>query len=299
MKRLAILALALLVTGCTTTPTPSLDRLTPYAIAFWDEQHGLLAGQAGCPAACADYVIAATQDGGRHWQVVHQSLDRITNLATVHGGAWASTAKGLYKSEGSGKGWTLAAPGKAEPSFIDANTGWALAATDENRSNVDSPIYVTQDGGKAWARINSPCGAMTPAAISLVSKTEGWVGCVGQPGAGQQLKVLYRTTDGGGTWTQIETIGGGGYLSGLFFRPGGKGWVWRNRGGLSVTTDGAQTWNWPSITQAESKEAWDLWMVTDQTGYLIIRDNDARQFKLVKTTDGGQTARLITEWPID
>lgn len=260
-----------------------------------------MTGQSGCPVQCGDYIIALTEDGGNHWQDVYRGPERIRKLATVPGGAWAGTAKGLLKSDDGGHTWQTAATGYTEPTFASAMTGWALVATDGNRWNVDSPIYATHDGGKTWMGLDSPCpGAQTnTGAISLVSETEGWVGCVGQPGAGQQRKMLYKTTDGGKTWAETAGISWGGYLDGLFFRPGGKGWVWNARGGLSATTDGGKTWAWLDTVQPETREAWDVWMVSDQAGYLLLRDNDDRQFQLVKTVDGVASVSLVRQWPID
>lgn len=302
---IASLALALLLAGCTSTapaPTPIQSvGLTPYAIAFWDEQNGLLTGQSGCPVQCGDYIIALTDDGGNHWKEVYRGADRVGELATVPGGAWASTDKGLLKSTDGGETWQATATGYEEPTFAGASIGWTLAATEGNRWNVESPIFTTRDAGATWKALNSPCTGRLGGtrAINLVSETEGWVGCVSEPGAGQQLKALYKTTDSGTTWKEAAGMGGGGYLSGLFFRPGGKGWVWRSRGGLSVTEDGGQTWQWPGTVQPETLEARDLWMVSDQAGYLLLQDNEDRQFKLVKTVDGGTSVSLVRQWPID
>jgi len=288
------------------SPTPVLapakrDGLTPYAVAFWNEQRGLLTGQSGCPVQCGDYIIALTEDGGLHWREVYRGTDRIGHLSTIPGEAWASTAKGLLKSRDEGQTWEATGPGYAEPAFANDKAGWALVATEENRWNVESPIFSTSDGGKTWNRLNSPCGGgrTVPGAISLVSPTEGWVGCMSQPGAGQQDKVLYKTTDGGHTWKESSDLSGGGYLNGLFFRPGDKGWVWLTRGGLSLTTDGGRTWQTTNAVQPEVREAWDLWMVSDRVGYLLLRDNVDRQFKLVKTVDGGMSTSLVQQWPID
>ncbi|HYF92168.1 MAG TPA: hypothetical protein VD969_07965 [Symbiobacteriaceae bacterium] len=325
MKRLisSSVAIALLVAGCaarTPAPTPppapvlapaptpapapapgQSEGLAPYAIAFWDEQKGLIAGQAGCPVRCGDYVIALTEDGGVHWREVYRGAERVGELAVVPGGAWASTAQGLLRSTDGGRTWQATASGYAVPTFAGASVGWALTATEGNRWNIEGPIYATQDGGATWKPLVSPCTGNTAgtAAIHLVSETEGWAGCVGQPGAGQQKKVLFRTTDGGVTW-QEATLDFGGYLNGIFFRPGGRGWMWLGRGVPGVTANGGRSWQWLDTFQPESRDVWDIWMLTDQTGYLLVRDNnDPRHFKLMKTTDGAASATLVTQWPID
>ena len=60
----------------------------------------------------------------------------------------------------------------------------------------------TTTDAAAWQEVPEPCGThdlATP--LSAVSLQDLWLGCAGEPGAGNQVKTVERSTDGGTSWT--------------------------------------------------------------------------------------------------
>lgn len=288
--------------GCSGKPTPvplSPPGFIPASIAFWDLSRGLIAGTDGCPQQCTG-VIKATRDGGRTWQEVYRGATRVSSLSVAAGQlGWAQSATcgeadcryTLLHTRDGGETWAASDQPVRFPSFADADHGWAVS---------DVGLVATQDGGRSWQTVTSPCRNPTHEvrAVHRLSPLRGWVGCVGQPGAGQQLKAVYTTADGGRTWQAATDPGGGGYLGGLFFLPDGRGWLWETRGPTLATADGGKTWQPMAITRAEVVEAYSLWFASPRAGFALLRDNEARIWSLVTTTDGGRHWAPVASWPI-
>lgn len=286
----------------------------PSGVAFWDEQHGLMAGQASCQKTCSG-IIAATSDSGRTWQVVYQGGSQLTALtAAASTSAWAVAVTCaddgsacepiLLRTRDGGKTWSSLPQAVASPAFADAMTGWALPSEAGRGWNPkEAPIMLTTgDGGETWQPITSPCSARAgtgAAAVHLVAPGQGWVACAGQPGAGQQRKAVYGTADGGMNWHTAADPGGGGYLASIFFQPDGRGWLLERRGSLLFTPDGGKSWSPAPVTEPERREAYSISFPTDRTGYLLLRENDRREWQLLKTEDGGQHWQNLRAWPID
>ena len=286
------------VVGASAAPPPP-KGFVPASIAFWDATRGLVAGSDGCPDKCTG-VIKSTGDGGKTWQEVYRGATQVSSLSVIAGQeGWAqSSACGeadcrqtLLHTRDGGKSWASIDQPVRFPSFADADHGWAVS---------DAGLVATADGGRSWQPLAAPCQSATheARAVHRLSPTQGWVGCVGQPGAGQQMKAVYATTDGGKTWQAATSPGGGGYLSGLFFLPDGHGWLWESRGASLATADGGKTWLPMSITRAEVVEAYSLWFASPRTGFALLRDNEKRVWSLVSTMDGGSHWAPVTSWPI-
>ena len=124
----------------------------------------------------------------------------------------------------------------AAPSFATERDGWAISR---------GRLVATSDGGVVWRRLRSPCGRFVGPAplISLVTPTHGWLLCLSQPGAGQQLKALYESRDGGGTWRLRA--------SNLFGRP--------TRGNLPSSGYGISGRGGASKRRAEKKRRTGAW----------------------------------------
>jgi len=287
------------------------ENFEPSAIAFWNADHGVVAGTAGFASRYLG-LLAVTSDGGQSWQVVEQGGAGFWGVA-VSGSTtgWAIKSSRcafeggsdcvltLLRTDDGGRTWKSLRRGIAYVSFASTDLGWGLQGSPAEPGRPDV-IFTTHDGGEYWETMPAPCSGYTweAGAVSLVSATDAWVACVGEPGAGQQMKSLFRTTDGGKTWTPAGNLGGGGYLDGMFFLPDGHGWLWMSRGPLLATVDGGATWSEINFVQPEVVEAHSVWFASDQVGFVLLRDNNQRSWRLVKTTDGGQKWTTVQDWPI-
>ncbi len=288
------------------------DNFQPTAIAFWDANHGLVAGTAGFASRYLG-IVAVTGDGGQSWQVVRQGGAGFLDVAAAGTRtAWAvksslcayeaypdCTLDVLYTDDG-GNTWQDLQQKLASVSFAGNDQGWGLPPqpAEPGSGNV---IFTTKDSGHHWDTISSPCTGSTGqvAAISLANDQDGYVACAGEPGAGQQMKSIFRTRDGGKTWTAVANPGGGGYVAGMFFLPDGHGWLWMRRGPLVATANGGATWSPVGVVQPEVVEAYSVFFLSDQTGFALLRDNNARTWRLLKSTDGGQNWVTVHSWPIE
>jgi len=287
------------------------DNFQPTAIAFWDAEHGILAGTAGFASRYLG-IVAVTGDGGQSWQVVRQGGAGFLDVAAAGTGtAWAVKSSmcayeadpdctlDVLRTDDGGNTWQDLHQKLASVSFAGRDQGWGLPPQPAGPGG-GRVIFTTQDGGHHWGTIRSPCSGATGqvVAISLASGSNAYVACAGEPGAGQQMKSVFRTRDGGKTWTALADPGGGGYVAGLFFLPDGHGWVWMRRGPLVATMDGGATWSPVGVVQPEVVEAYSVFFLSDQTGFALVRDNNERTWRLVKTTDGGQNWVTVHSWPI-
>lgn len=175
------------------------------AIAFWDENRGVLMGD----PVDGGFVIETTEDGGKTWQ------RRPTPPALPGEGGFAAS------------GTCLVIRGKREIWFA---TGAAR-------------VFRSVDGGHSWTVTETPLRQNEPSAgiFSLALGPNGTAVAVGgdyrKPE--QPLQVAALTVDHGTTWTLAA--GARGYRSGAVFFSRAT-FVAVGASGADLSTDGGKTW---------------------------------------------------------
>jgi photosystem II stability/assembly factor-like uncharacterized protein len=312
-------ACAALAIAPTPPPAPAPPQFWPTGVAFFDQQHGILVGRfgtSGCDRGCLGW-IEITSDGGKTWTRIRETPSPITSV-TVFGpsDAWAIENEtcayicpALLRSTDGGRTWTnLGEVSVTDPSFVSPDVGFALGY---QRNQTTAPVVTSRDGGRTWTQLGSPCRAVrwasTSAALSFATVDRGWLMCEGEGATDMAGKALFETTDGARSWNMVaaapihatvpSSVGEVpiiGYLPGMFFTPDGHGWLWLERGSLSATIDGGQSWTTPSdIIQVDVNEFSSAWFVNDTTGYAILFQ---QPMELLRTTDVGHTWSALHRW---
>jgi len=245
MRRCLLLAVALLLTACSPTVSPSIVNVpaTPpviaspaptagvpsptvepsaiavpivSAVAFSDLLHGLVVG--GTPGGRG--AVWRTADGGKTWTETIAATSALSTVAVVGSSAWATvtcaspansgdTCSIIASSDG-GRTWRVVSHQKVDGlSFIDPEDGWSVrSASGPAPGGVTGGVYTTTNGGRTWTALPaSPCQSIGWAVdVSFVSRDHGWVACAGGAGAGEAGKGVAETTDGGRTWTTMARV---------------------------------------------------------------------------------------------
>jgi photosystem II stability/assembly factor-like uncharacterized protein len=163
-------------------------------------------------------------------------------------------------------------------SFVDADTGWVVGASQDYRSGI---ILHTTDGGISWTPQVSP----TDDALLAVNFVDANIGtAVGAYG------TILRTIDGGATWTR-QDFNPGWAFSAVFFKDANTGWAvgsaWHDPYSVEAlllrTQDGGTTWTiqssdryfgyFKAVSFVDANTGW-----VGSTSGIILR-----------TTDGGAT----------
>jgi photosystem II stability/assembly factor-like uncharacterized protein len=315
MRRAIAVSLVLLLSLFVSSPANAKhdeaihDRFRPTSVAFWDMDHGVIAGQVGRHS-----LIAVTDDGGRSWKQTWRSATKreVTRVAIAgDDSAWAEVEacrtcrNRLLHSFDGGLTWAhIARTRLTDVSFIDDTEGWALWEKRWNSPVHGSQIKVivkkTHDAGDTWTRLSSACRNgywREGAALSRVGADEAWVACASEPATAQQKKIVTHTIDGGGTWQRPGEPLWDGHLSGIFFTETGHGWMWLSHGTLERTTDGARTWDATRFFEPDLDWISTMWFVDGLNGYATYQNGDrggAQQ--LIVTHDGGRTWKVRQTW---
>lgn len=314
MRRLALAGIAL--AACLLAPTGSADgytypRFQPVSIAFFDQQHGLVAEDDwSCQEAhgCQGRILA-TNDAGTHWQVTYVGargfrLFPVRGTSTVFG----LTGNAMLQSSDRGLHWKRLTWSPSIVSFVSTTMGWKLGA----RTKLAHPpaLEETEDGGTTWTARVDPCTGDfgIVAALSFASASRGWIVCATQASTGFQGKAVWQTYDAGSKWqleSRIHPIGppepkarignlpGFGYPTGAVFLADGHGWLLQARGQTLTTTDGGRRWQPLQITKPDTVAGQSTTWLNDKLGFLLLR---GCRVQLERTTDGGGNWTTLTRW---
>jgi len=163
----------------------------------------------GCPCGVAATDLVFTSSRDATFMMAFNTED--TKCRTENGGTACATQSipgqvMVYATHDGGKTWashTLPGVGawRAEPSFIDARTGWYAASilkaspTFPGETTFDR-LYVTHDGGASWSPVPSTI-ALGGGWIQFISPTVGWA---------LYPPALVITTDGGRGWQPLNPV---------------------------------------------------------------------------------------------
>ena len=279
-------------------------------VAFFDREHGWMAGSQANPGSVDQPVVWRTSDRGVTWQSVSLS-DSVGAGDIAFGSAtsgWLATGTTLWRSTDAGATWASQIAGGDPVTWLqaeDASKAWM------RRGDM---LWRTTDGGANWGQL----AGTPPGRVKFRTATEGW---------GVSAGDIFHTTDGGATWPKVFTVptrspewyydlltgwratgaavarttnGGATWSSsntgltevdGFQFVSPSTGWAWHD-GSLALrrTTDGGVTWQ-PQTTGSDTLD--DIQFVDATHGW--VRDGGMR---LRRTTDGGATWTLLGSIPI-
>jgi photosystem II stability/assembly factor-like uncharacterized protein len=154
----------------------SFPRFQPVSIAFFDQQHGLLAEDDwSCQKAhgCRGRVLA-TSDGGAHWRVTYVGA-RGLHLYPVRGTSivFALTGTAMLESRDRGLHWQRLSWPPSIVSFVSASHGWKLEA--QTLLAHPPALEETHDSGRTWTARVDPCSGDfgLAGALSFASSIRG------------------------------------------------------------------------------------------------------------------------------
>jgi photosystem II stability/assembly factor-like uncharacterized protein len=285
--------------------------LTPHAVAFWNEDRGLIGTGQRLSHGGSSGAILLTSNGGHTTRIAARTPGFVSWVGVApRGHAWAvvNVCKGddecsrrLWHSEDGGVRWRVIGPAPFwAASFVDGQRGFAVY-------RLESGLIATTDGGRTWRSVPSPC-ATDATGVSFASPQRGWLLCVRMYGLGNAWKAIYRTGDGGKHWRQIALAKFGGrhvsglcvcgYPEGIAFARDGLGVLWESRGTIYLTRDGGAHWKgFPDVSEAELDFGWSGAAVPGQAFVLLAR-TPVRPipFRLLTTTDRSTAWRTVHTW---
>ena len=261
----------------------------PAAIAFWDLHRGLFARGS---------TVWLTTDGGRSFRVVLRTHKRITGLQAFAGrdAIVDLNRPAALRTLDGGRSWR----GFRYRYTADFATTRVALGLRAGRCELVRSLRLTRDGGASWRPRQSPCAQAVAfsAAVELVTPRLGWVVCTGQPGAGQQAKVVFRTTNSGRTWLPMTgRLDWSGYVWGAAFARDGFGLIWESRGTLYVTRDGGSHWTAKTRLAMPELDFGGGGAAFAGGRGLVLLGRGGGAGRLLATADYGRTWRLVHRWP--
>jgi photosystem II stability/assembly factor-like uncharacterized protein len=159
-----------------------------------------------------------THDGGEHWRTITPPqvremgdvVARVVDVAaTDDEHIWIAAADirigqrserqmAIERTRDGGRTWHWVIPpgcgacAGAYLDFVDSDTGFALAGTNEARH-----LFRTMNGGASWKLVNADVPFAGP--IRFSDARDGWA--VSEPAGGG---IVYRTRNGGHTWSRVS-----------------------------------------------------------------------------------------------
>lgn len=127
---------------------------------------------------------------------------------------------------------------------------------EEPQTGFSAILYSTVNNGASWSDLSTPAcigigGGFDNAYLSISLDSTIWLACVGEPGAGNQLKSVTVSSDGGFSWSTCASnssvfrysgpwcaaLGTAGYMGGIFGISNKMAVVFGGRNSLWITQD--------------------------------------------------------------
>jgi len=87
-----------------------------------------------------------------------------------------------------------------------------------------------------------------------------------------------------------------GYPAGISFTRSGRGLLWEARGVVYLTEDGGRHWKRTAGTQTESREGISAWFASARQAFLLLQDDTARRYELLRSDDGAHSWHVVQSW---
>jgi hypothetical protein len=253
-----------------------------------------------------------TRDGGATWRKmsvpggpvrdVGVAGDRVLAV-TGRCGAGGGPCGGfrVYSAAAGSEDWR-AVPGasgagaRSVQLVVSGDVGYVLAVT----AGLGKPVLLAGpvNGLARWRSLPVPsrCRGAWSGALAAAP---GWLflGCGGQPGAGNQVKVAYLSGDGGHSWRTAASPPFAGYLGGASMSPGGTIFLSGSRMDLYLSRDRGRSWHEsPSLHTAAGLAGAGFPLtgstITNTRGFAVQEGAGQRQVWL--TSDGGRRWTPVT-----
>ena len=151
--------------------------------------------------------IMRSNDGGKSWQPVAQSIDQdvhqVATCASAPRRIYANTASGFFLSEDCGSSWEHRAGGLGNRygravavSPVESDRVLATVSDGPHGDNVSGQLYLTTDGGRSWRHVCEGFPASTVEnintfCVAFTSDGRAWAAVE---------NTLYLSSDGGERW---------------------------------------------------------------------------------------------------
>ncbi|MBX5478773.1 MAG: NupC/NupG family nucleoside CNT transporter [Pyrinomonas methylaliphatogenes] len=282
MKRVFVnLLLFFALLGLTPVYAQTTNKIN--AIAFADDEHGLMVGANG--------LIRRTEDGGKSWTDLAGPIQADWTGVALNGpfgliiGRSADGRARILLSDDGGRTWREVEAGASADgrlyavAFAGRERAFIVGETSDGRGLV----IRSDDGGKNWQR-KQTSAAHTLRGVWFVDRDNGWV--VGDGGQ------LLHTRDGGETWQLEGARDDTTNHIAAFALDAERAWVVGANGDVHRTADGGASWERRRADGAKDLIA--VRFLDANRGYALADDG-----ALWRTSDGGgrwEKANVV--WPV-
>lgn len=164
-------------------------------------------------------MVAATQDGGRHWQTVELPSFPSTSdytcgafppvftlnqgvLPVACGGFGRPGFDAVYATDDAGRTWSFRKLPffSGQLDFVDADTGWTIGTTGVS-------VYRTTNGGQDWVVVTQFASEQYLDRSRFLDSSNGFALTRRYvPDGSSGYSTLWKTTDGAQTWSVVSSV---------------------------------------------------------------------------------------------
>jgi hypothetical protein len=251
-----------------------------------------------------------TRDGGLTWRKMRGPGGPVLDLGVAGNRVLAVTGQcgvdypacsiRVYSAAAGSDDW-LVIPGAVGTGVssvrlaVSGGVGYVFAVT----ADLGKPQLIAGpvSGAVRWRSLPNPCRFAGSGALAASPGGRLFLGCGGEPGAGNQLKTAWLSDDGARSWRKLATPPFGGYLAGASMSSGGTIFLSGDRMDVYISWDRGRSWHEsPSLQNAAglAEAGFPLvgMTVTDARGFAFQEGAAAQQVWLSR--DGGRHWTPVT-----